>query len=187
MVSHQQQTKMTSYNELPIVLTKKIFTYLRQERRQPPHVNAIKEMIDYIENGVIRYDDDCKPPIKVRAHVWYPYAHLKQDELRGEWRCYPRIFENYWENTPPIVGNIFNVWDRWRKNHFTTIELVTTWFVDIIEARMSPNDYDSWVDEPIDQVVDGIYPPYICVAVEWYGTGASCDTDDAYDLTIQDP
>ena len=177
---------MTSYNELPIVLTKKIFTYLRQERRQPPHVNAIKEMIDYIENGVIRYDDDCEP-IKVRAHVWYPYAHLKQDELRGEWRCYPRIFENYWENTPPIVGNIFNVWDRWRKNHFTTIELVTTWFVDIIEARMSPNDYDSWVDEPIDQVVDGIYPPYICVAVEWYWTGASCDTDDAYDLTIQDP
>jgi len=37
--------KMATYNDLPTVVTENIFTYLRHERRQPPHAYCIDKLI----------------------------------------------------------------------------------------------------------------------------------------------
>ena len=38
---------MATYNHLPTELTANIFTYLRQERRQPPHAYCMDMLIEY--------------------------------------------------------------------------------------------------------------------------------------------
>ena len=38
---------MATYNNLPAVVTENIFTYLRHERRQPPHAYCIDRLIDF--------------------------------------------------------------------------------------------------------------------------------------------
>jgi hypothetical protein len=47
---------MATYNDLPTDLTTNVFTYLRQERRQPPHAYCIDMLIQNID-GLILYDE----------------------------------------------------------------------------------------------------------------------------------
>ena len=37
---------MATYNDLPTELTADVFSYLRQERRQPPHFRAMNDLIN---------------------------------------------------------------------------------------------------------------------------------------------
>jgi hypothetical protein len=66
---------MTTYNNLPTDLTANIFTYLRQERRQPPHAAAMQTAIDTLTAGVDRYEDQTT----IEHTVYAPY-HLIDDE-----------------------------------------------------------------------------------------------------------
>ena len=40
---------MATYNSLPSVLTENIFTYMRHERRQPPHAYCIDKLIQHTD------------------------------------------------------------------------------------------------------------------------------------------
>ena len=153
-----QTENMSTYNSLPSVLTENIFTYLRQERRQPPHADAIQKMIDYIEDGVEIHDEE-REQISVHERVWCPYAHIKTD--------------NYEDGSLFVEDCITTtVWEEWA-NGVSQYKLSTRWFVDIIEARYDPDEQEQWVDEPLDQLYEeGITPDYICVCIGgWSGRG----------------
>ena len=47
--------KMATYNDLPTVVTENIFTYLRHERRQPPHAYCIDKLIEYTNDLIDPY------------------------------------------------------------------------------------------------------------------------------------
>jgi len=150
---------MATYNNLPTDLTANIFSYLRHERRQPPHAIAIKNMIDYIEDGVLIYDDE-REQINVEERVWSTYAHIKTD--------------NYEDGSLFVEGpDTTNVWDEWANgNDDVRYELSTRWFADIIEARYNSDEHEQWVDEPLEQLYDlDTDPDYICVCVGWNGRG----------------
>jgi hypothetical protein len=49
---------MATYNHLPTDLTANIFTYLRHERRQPPHAYCIDKLIEYTDECIDR-DNEC--------------------------------------------------------------------------------------------------------------------------------
>jgi hypothetical protein len=155
-----QTENMAAYNDLPTDLTKNIFTYLRQERRQPPHADAIQKMIDYIEDGIEIYDEE-REQINVHERVWCPYAHIKTD--------------NY-ANRSLFVDDAMctNVWEEWANEKYEVqYELATRWFVNIIEARYDPNEQHAWVDEPLEKMYEMDMPPdEICVPIGgWSGRG----------------
>ncbi len=45
-----------TYNDLPTELTANIFSYLRHERRQPPHAYCIDKLIEYTHDLLDPYD-----------------------------------------------------------------------------------------------------------------------------------
>ena len=159
---------MTTYNNLPTDLTANIFTYLRQERRQPPHAIAIQNMIDYIEDGVEIYDEE-REQINVHERVWCTYAHIKTDMGEDE-----SLFQYH--------PGMCTIWEEWahgampsgdyRESH-VSYKLSKQWFVDIIEARYNPDEQAQWVDEPLEEMYHGDTPPEnICVCIGgWSGRG----------------
>jgi hypothetical protein len=48
---------MATYNHLPTELTANIFTYLRHERRQPPHAYCIDKLIEYTDDLIDRENE----------------------------------------------------------------------------------------------------------------------------------
>lgn len=46
---------MATYNHLPTELTANIFSYLRHERRQPPHAYCIDKLIEYTHDLIEPY------------------------------------------------------------------------------------------------------------------------------------
>jgi len=149
---------MTTYNNLPTDLTANIFTYLRQERRQPPHAIAIQNMIDYIEDGVEIHDEE-REQINVHERVWSTYAHIKTDMGEDE-----SLFQYH--------EGMTTIWEEWAHSA-VNYKLSKQWFVDIIEARYDPDEQEQWVDEPLEELYHGDTPPeYICVAITgWSGRG----------------
>ena len=156
---------MTTYNNLPTDLTANIFTYLRQERRQPPHAAAMQNMIDYIEDGVEIYDLFPQQQINVHERVWSTYAHIKTD--------------NYEDGSLFVEGpTSTNVWDEWAngdmsRGYEVQYKLSTRLFANIIEARYDPDEHEQWVDEPLEQLYDlDSDPDEICVCIGgWSGRG----------------
>ena len=49
---------MATYNHLPTELTANVFSYLRHERRQPPHAYCIDKLIEYTDE-CIDPDNEC--------------------------------------------------------------------------------------------------------------------------------
>ena len=66
---------MASYNDLPAVLTANIFTYLRQERRQPPHAYCIDKLIQRTDKLIGEKDsqitDECYLVMEERDELCY--------------------------------------------------------------------------------------------------------------------
>ena len=60
---------MATYNHLPTVLTANIFTYLRHERRRPPHFTAMNELKEYITRNVTNGAIDFE--------IWQPYGETR--------------------------------------------------------------------------------------------------------------
>jgi hypothetical protein len=122
---------MATYNDLPTDLTTNVFTYLRQERRQPPHAYCIDMLIQNID-GLILYDeltlegenviygnDELSDHVglytgnAVEMAFFYPYI-----EERG-WDEVDNTFSDYTE--PQVLswtydtGNMTRKYDRYDK------------------------------------------------------------------------
>jgi len=111
---------MTTYNNLPTELTANIFTYLRHERRKPPHVKVLHELIELINADII-YEGDS---IMCRR-IYDNYVGMKGQGPGDE---YEEPFED--------EDDINNAWDLWygdrRARHRL---LVRRLYVNMIEAR----------------------------------------------------
>jgi len=57
---------MATYNNLPTELTANIFSYLRHERRQPPHAYCIDKLIEYTNDLI----DPCYGLTEEGEMVW---------------------------------------------------------------------------------------------------------------------
>ena len=110
-----------TYNHLPTEITANIFTYLRQERRLPPHFTAINELIEYINADII-YESDrimCR-------RIYDNYVCMKG---QGPGDQYEEPFED----------EVDNVWEAWYTDRRARHRLlVRRLYVDMIEARADP-------------------------------------------------
>jgi len=70
---------MATYNHLPTELTANIFTYLRQERRQPPHAYCIDKLIEYTNDFIIPHEGLTDEGFEI-----YEYGGVEAREALGE-------------------------------------------------------------------------------------------------------
>jgi len=122
---------MATYNDLPTDITANIFTYLRQERRQPPHAYCIDKLIQHIDDLILddeftlEGEDVIYGNAELSDHVgpytgnavemafFYPYI-----EACG-WDEWDNTFNDYTE--PQLlswtydVGNMTRKYDRYDK------------------------------------------------------------------------
>ena len=107
-----------TYNHLPTELTTNIFTYLRHERRQPPHAAAMNELKKYITRNVTNGAIDIE--------IWLPYGEMRTTygesgyaldgaETGGGWESLnganPYLAERLFVN---IIKSLFNITTRAR-------------------------------------------------------------------------
>ena len=121
--------KMATYNHLPTEVTANIFTYMRHERRQPPHFKAINELIDYINADIIYEDNSI-----VCSRIYDNYVLMK-DQGPGD------------QYEEPFEDEDDNVWEAWytdrRARHRV---LVRRLWVNMIEARTNEQSLAAMLD-----------------------------------------
>lgn len=135
-----------SYNALPTVLTENIFSYLRQERRQPPHVKLIKDMIDCIDKGV-RYEArfGCEDII-IATYVWKNYINFemarRQFDVDGYYLELPNedyVFDNdeteIWRDWFCRMRGFPSKYCSYRYYLGNTLKLSGRLWLNMIEAR----------------------------------------------------
>ena len=147
---------MATYNDLPIELTAAIFSYLRQERRQPCHCQAIKGMVREIDDSIVMGDYEGK--------VRVPYAVYS---ALGDFLDYEHAID-----CPEI--KIFNDVDiKWYKwwNNMRMWRLIALWYINIVSARLNEEDYRRILDAYVGEGDNGV-DDYMCdddavVISEW--------------------
>ena len=121
---------MATYNHLPTALTANIFTYLRHERRQPPHFTAINELVEYINADIIYEDDSI-----VCRRIYDNYVAMKGQGPGDE---YDEPFEDEEDN----------VWQAWYDDRQARHRvLVRRLWVNMIEARTDEQSLAAMLEE----------------------------------------
>jgi len=146
---------MATYNDLPTELTANVFSYLRQERRQPPHFTIINELIDYI-NTDVTYEDNRI----VCRRIYENYASMKGWDTGDE---YDEPFED-----EDDIDNVWAVWYDFENRRAWHRVLVRRLYVNMIEARTNEQSLADML-EPLNRFneEDDYELPETVVISEW--------------------
>ena len=146
---------MATYNDLPTELTANVFSYLRQERRQPPHFTIIKELIDYV-NTDVTYEDNRI----VCRRIFENYASMKACVTGDPYEEPFEVEDDY--------DNVWAVWYGFKSRQARHRVLVRRLYVNMIEARTNQQSLADMLETYNRSYEDDDYElPESLVISEW--------------------
>ncbi len=143
---------MATYNHLPTELTAIIFSYLRQERRQPCHCQAIKGMVREIDDSIIMGDYEG------RVRVPYTVYEALGNFIDYEQAILVMSVEEQCQISP--FDRSDRKWFKWW-NNMRKWRLIALWYINIVSARLNEEDYRRILDAYVDEGDNGV-DDYIC-------------------------
>ena len=154
---------MATYNDLPTELTAAIFSYLRQERRQPCHCQAIKGMVRDIDDNIIMGDYEGR--VRVPYTVYEPLGNFIDYE-----DAIMIIEEEYPEYKMSPFAPSDRKWYNWWKDE-RNWRMIASWYINIVSARLNEEDYERILDAYVGEGDNGV-DDYMCdddavVISEW--------------------